>query len=112
MYAIAERIPIEVRTLAASRRYEASSSDDDGNDDETGMPFPLDEEGYCPLGWCLAQMGHQSYNHQPVPVNIAFVLAVGLLDEAIILGEVREFTEDWDNGRITDLAAAFGVDGR
>ena len=68
-----------------------------------------DLDGYCPLGRAL-----NASIRTPGPWEVAMlIIGHGMIE----LGDVhrpmmiaaREFIGDWDNGRITDLAAALGV---
>jgi hypothetical protein len=99
-YPIVEHIPEFARQQAATERYRskrAHSRKDRRN-----------EAGQCPLGAALRAMGLPCAS-APTSHEVARRLTEGDGADPAIQEAAMEFINDWDEGRITDLAAALGV---
>lgn len=105
MYKIANRIPLEIRQIAAAATYSVHKGH---NSRRTG-------DGYCPLGF----VPHPKFIFPNKAPSVAeAVMAIAGLHTVIdvnnpltkeVMQEVDEFISDWDSGKIIDLAEALGV---
>jgi hypothetical protein len=103
-YEIARYLSDEAKRAAVARTYKPTPT-------PTGAVAPRCERYGCPLGVALQTMGcgcGQDGWCPPAPdeVEVAELLC---LDRNPVAEAARAFIDDWDEGRITDLAAALGV---
>jgi hypothetical protein len=100
-YEIARYLSDEAKRVAVARDYAPISPDDT-------QPRPRCRESKCPLGVALLAMGKDTdYGYCPPAPDEAEVAE--MLDDDTVWEPARLFIDDWDLGRITDLAAALGV---
>lgn len=117
MYKIAKYLTKEERTRAVQFSY--------SKDSECG--YPRDSEGYCPMGRALQfrlpddlrDSNDSLYLRTPAKYMIARLVigpSVSNYDHtesshqyAEVYQAATEFTEDWDYGKIKNLAKALGV---
>jgi hypothetical protein len=100
-YEIAKYLSDEAKCAALARSYAPASPDD-------RLCRPRCADGMCPLGVALRAMGkHNAYSYCPVAPDETEVAE--LLEDDGAREPARLFIDDWDEGRITDLAAALGV---
>jgi hypothetical protein len=98
-YAIADYLPLEAKQAAIKERYRTV--------DAKKLRRTYFGYGTCPLGVALRAMGDR-LREPPGPSYVATFL-VGRSDEhrrLEVANAAFEFTNDWDEGVITDLAAA------
>lgn len=110
-YEIATYFSEDARRAAARQTYRRRH--------RFGVPFATYDAGRgpvdaCPLGVCLAEDGLLFSDLQPAACDIADAIlgpdAPSTPEEWSHLAALAvRFTDDWDHGRITDLAAALGV---
>lgn len=107
MYAIARYLSPAARRAAGEAVYKGDRS-------------PRNDQGYCPLGKALAYMRDEGTLPGEPPLMYApsspVVARVVLPDDVLadlfleVEDEASKFTADWDNGLITNLREALGVD--
>ncbi len=117
-YAIAAWIPEEARRYACRFTYARVEPQPLGRPE--WFPLYLDHEGFCPLGRVMQHLGMlpaeppytTHYQRRPALWQVVYALswrAPNLLACAGLHDATQHFMAAWDNGYITDLAAAFGV---
>ena len=119
VYRIAEYLTSEQKRRAINSVYDQSATSQ-----HNGLnPCPIDKDGYCPLGRATL---HPSY--RPASNEVAQIILPppwgkhysNKYDDRLVNHwradadpirlAAKEFIDDWDGGKITDLAAALGVE--
>ena len=107
-YLIADYIPMERRRAAARATYLPL------NTTAGSRPCPTTADGCCPLGVAMETRSGIPWGSLVAEAILGerpFSFDGGNRDVwDTVVDAAWEFIEDWDAGRITDLATAFGVE--
>lgn len=106
-YKIAEYLTHEAKHAAVTTVYDQAFP-------YNGRLYPVDAAGQCPMGVALRAMGLHCPDGRPEEYEIAKRLLSQddppSVDPDGLAGAAQTFVNDWDYGRINDLAAALGVE--
>lgn len=98
-YAIAQYLSVKQIDRAVQESYSET------------CPHPRTVDGFCPLGVAVHDSWRiwRSVIKAPGPSDVAKIITKRPYEFAAIEDAAAVFINDWDDGKITDLASALGV---